>query len=172
MDVRVICATHQDLPSSVQEDSFREDLYYRISEITIRIPPLRERDGDALLLARAFLDKYGMEYRKNLRGFTPDAIAAIESYAWPGNVRELENKVKRGVIMAEGNRITAEELELSQPSEGSALALDLREVREAAERIAVQRAMSLFDGNISQAAETLGVSRPTLYDLLKKYGLK
>jgi len=172
VDVRVVCATHQDLPVLVKEGKFREDLYYRISEITIRIPPLRERDGDALLLARTFLDKYGEEHHRNLRGFTPDAVAAIESYNWSGNVRELENKVKRAVIMAEGNRITAEELELADSLAGTTLNLNLREVREAAERTAVQRAMSLFNGNVSQAAEQLGVSRPTLYDLMNKYGLK
>ena len=172
VDVRVICATHQDLPSATQEGRFREDLYYRISEITIRIPPLREREGDALLLARTFLDKYGAEYRRNLRGFTPDAVAAIEAYGWPGNVRELENKLKRAVILAEGNRITAEELELADSSGETELTLNLRDVREGAERVAVQRAMSLYNGNMSKAAETLGVSRPTLYDLVKKFGLK
>jgi two-component system NtrC family response regulator len=172
VDVRVVCATHQDLSALVKEGRFREDLYYRISEITIRIPPLREREGDALLLARTFLDQYSEEHRRNLRGFTPDAVSAIEAYSWPGNVREMENKVKRAVIMAEGNRITAEELELADPGSGSALQLNLREVREAAERAAVQRAMSLFNGNVSQAAEALGVSRPTFYDLMNKYGLK
>jgi len=169
VDVRVVCATHQDLPTLVQEGKFREDLYYRVSEITIRIPPLRERDGDTLLLARSFLDKYGEEHRRNLRGFTPDAVAAIEAHAWPGNVRELENKLKRAVIMAEGNRITAEELELAS---AAGVELNLREVREGAERAAVQRALSLFNGNVSQAAEVLGVSRPTLYDLMNKFGLK
>ena len=172
VEVRVVCATHQDLPELVKEGRFREDLYYRISEITIRIPPLRERDGDALLLARTFLDEYCEEHRRNLRGFAPDAVSAIESYNWPGNVRELENKVKRAVIMADGVRITAEELELADSASGVALDLNLREVREAAERAAVQRAMSLFNGNISQAAEALGVSRPTFYDLMNKYGLK
>ena len=172
VDVRVVCATHQDLPALVQTGEFREDLYYRISEITIRIPPLREREGDALLLARTFLDRYGEQHRRNLKGFAQDAVAAIEAHAWPGNVRELENKMKRAVIMAEGNRITAEELELSVAEGETVLDLNLREVREAAERTAVQRAMSLYNGNISQAAEALGVSRPTMYDLMNKYGLK
>ena len=172
VDVRVVCATHQDLPALVQTGEFREDLYYRISEITIRIPPLREREGDALLLARTFLDRYGEQHRRNLKGFAQDAVAAIEAHAWPGNVRELENKMKRAVIMAEGNRITAEELELSVVEGETVLDLNLREVREAAERTAVQRAMSLYNGNISQAAEALGVSRPTMYDLMNKYGLK
>lgn len=172
VDVRVVCATHQDLLALVKEGKFREDLYYRVSEVTIRIPPLRERVGDALLLARVFLDKFGAERRRNLRGFTPDAVAAIESYGWPGNVRELENKLKRAVIMSEGNRITAEELELAASPGGAAVNLNLREVREVAERAAVQRAMSLFSGNISQAAEALGISRPTMYDLMNKFGLK
>jgi two-component system NtrC family response regulator len=172
VDVRVVCATHQDLPALVKEGKFREDLYYRISEITIRIPPLRERDGDALLLARTFLDKYNEEHRRNLRGFTPDAVAAIESYSWPGNVRELENKLKRAVIMAEGNRITAEEVELVAPDGAAEQPLLLREVREAAERTALQRCLSLYHGNVSQAAEALGVSRPTMYDLMSKYGVK
>jgi len=172
VDVRVICATHQDLPAQVQRGDFREDLYYRISEITIRIPPLREREGDALLLARTFLDRYGEQHKRNLKGFTRDAVAAIESHPWPGNVRELENKMKRAVIMAESNRITAEELELAVPEGAAERTLLLREVRETAERGAVQRALSLYHGNISQAAEALGVSRPTMYDLMNKYGLK
>ncbi len=173
VDVRVICATHQDLPALVQEARFREDLYYRISEITIRLPPLRERDGDALLLARAFLEKIAKQHNRSLRGFTRDAVAAIEAHAWPGNVRELENKVKRAVIMAEESRVSAEELELTPPDDDvSSLSLNLREVRDEAERAAVQRALSLFNGNISQAAEVLGVSRPTIYDLMSKHGLK
>ncbi len=172
VDVRVVCATHQDLPALVQAGEFREDLYYRISEITVRIPPLREREGDALLLARTFLDRYSEQHRRNLKGFAQDAVAAIEAHAWPGNVRELENKMKRAVIMAESTRITAEELELSVAEGEPELNLNLREVREAAERAAVQRALSVFHGNISQAAEALGVSRPTIYDLMNKYGLK
>lgn len=172
VDVRVVCATHQDLTALVKSGEFREDLYYRISEITIRIPPLREREGDALLLARTFLDRYSEQHRRNLKGFAHDAVAAIEAHPWPGNVRELENKMKRAVIMAEGNRLTAEELELSVAAGAGELNLNLREVREKAERAAVQRALSLYHGNISQAAEALGVSRPTMYDLMNKYGLK
>jgi two-component system NtrC family response regulator len=172
VDVRVVCATHQDLSAMVTEGRFREDLYYRVSEITIRIPPLREREGDALMLARAFLTRYSEEHRKNLRGFTSDAVAAIEAYEWPGNVRELENKLKRAVIMSEGNRITAEELELAVPADAANQPLLLREVREAAERNALQRSLSLYQGNVSQAAEALGVSRPTMYDLMNKYGVK
>lgn len=172
VDVRVVCATHRDLPAQVQAGTFREDLYYRISEITIRIPPLREREGDALLLARTFLDRYSEQHKRNLKGFTREAVAAIEAHPWPGNVRELENKLKRAVIMAESNRISADELELSVPDGAADQPLQLREVRDAAERAAVQRALSLYNGNISQAAEALGVSRPTIYDLMNKFGLK
>ncbi|MBI3772219.1 MAG: PEP-CTERM-box response regulator transcription factor [Gammaproteobacteria bacterium] len=170
VDVRVVCATNQNLTELVQAGRFREDLYYRISEITINIPPLREREGDAVLLARVFLDRFAQEHHRNLRGFTDDAIAAIEAHPWPGNVRELENKLKRAVIMAEGNRVTAEELELATGAIGASL--NLREVRESAERAAIMRAMAMFPDNVAQTAESLGVSRPTLYDLLAKYGLK
>lgn len=170
VDVRVVSATNQNLTELVQAGRFREDLYYRISEITINIPPLRERVGDAVLLARAFIDRFAQEHRRNIRGFTDDAIAAIEAHSWPGNVRELENKLKRAVIMAEGNRVTAEELELAPGATGASL--NLREIRENAERAAIMRAMAMFPDNVAQMAESLGVSRPTLYDLLAKYGLK
>ena len=172
VDVRVVCATNQNLTEQVKQGLFREDLYYRISEITINIPPLREREGDALLLAKVFLDKFSREHGRNLRGFTDDGASAIENYGWPGNVREMENKVKRAVIMAEGNCVSAEELELDAVSERGAMPLNLREVREAAESAAIRRVLNMYDGNISQAAEILGVSRPTLYDLMNKYGLK
>jgi two-component system NtrC family response regulator len=170
VDVRVVCATNQNLTELVQAGRFREDLYYRISEITINIPPLRERVGDAVLLARVFLDRFAQEHHRNIRGFTDDAIAAIEAHLWPGNVREMENKLKRAVIMAEGNRVTAEELELAAGAIGASL--NLREIRESAERAAILRAMAMFPDNVAQTAEALGVSRPTLYDLLTKYGLK
>ncbi len=172
VDVRVVCATNQNLTDQVRQGLFREDLYYRISEITINIPPLREREGDALLLARVFLDKFSREHGRNLRGFTDDGICAIANYNWPGNVREMENRVKRAVIMAEGSCVSAEELELDAVSGQQAMPLNLREVREAAESAAIRRALGLNDGNISQAAEVLGVSRPTLYDLMNKYGFK
>lgn len=170
VDVRVIGATHQDLGHLIEEGRFREDLYYRLSEISLRIPPLRERTGDAVLLARHFLDLFGREHGRSLRGFTEDALAAIESYPWPGNARELENRVKRAVIMAENNRITAEDLELLVPEES--MPLNLRQVREEAERRAIERALALYNGNVSRAADILGVSRPTLYDLVKKYDLR
>jgi two-component system NtrC family response regulator len=170
VDVRVIGATHQDLPRLIEDGRFREDLYYRISEISLRIPPLRERTGDAVLLARHFLDPFAREHGRPIRGFSEDALAAIETYHWPGNARELENRVKRAVIMAEGNRLSADDLELALPDE--AIPLNLRQVREEAERRAIERALALFNGNVSQAADILGVSRPTLYDLVKKYDLR
>ena len=170
VDVRVIGATHQDLGQLIEEGRFREDLYYRLSEISLRIPPLRERTGDSVLLARHFLDLFGREHGRSLRGFTEDALAAIEAYPWPGNARELENRVKRTVIMAENNRIAAEDLELVVPDES--MPLNLRQVREEAERRAIERALALYNGNVSQAADILGVSRPTLYDLVKKYDLR
>jgi len=172
VDVRVICATNQNILSQVEKGDFREDLYYRVSEITINIPPLREREGDALLLAKVFLERFATEYSRNLRGFTDDAALAVQNYPWPGNVREMENRVKRAVIMAEGSCVNAEELELDDVEAQAAMPLNLREVREQAERAAIVRAINMFDSNVSQAAEVLGVSRPTLYDLMSKHNLK
>jgi two-component system NtrC family response regulator len=172
VDVRVICATHQDLKHKIQMGEFREDLFYRISEVTIIIPPLRERNGDSTLLAWAFLDKYGRQRGRPLRGFTEEAVNTIESYGWPGNVRELENCVKRAVIMAEGNMIGSEDLGLPGTTTGKSMPVSLREVREEAEGQAVRRALLLCDQKVAQAADMLGVSRPTLYDLMEKYGLK
>ncbi|MCF6363930.1 MAG: PEP-CTERM-box response regulator transcription factor [Gammaproteobacteria bacterium] len=174
VDVRVICATHQNLQALIGEGQFREDLYYRISEITLQIPPLREREGDNLMLARVFLERFCRDHGQSLKGFSPEALQAIEGYHWPGNVRELENKVKRAVIMADGDYVMAEDIELDVAvgDAGAPLQLDLREVREEAERKALQRALTLANDNVTQAAELLNVSRPTLYDLLSKYGLK
>ncbi len=172
VDVRVICATHKDLPQLAREGNFREDLYYRISEIAIRIPALREREGDTLLLARVFLEKYSQQMGKQQHRFSKDALAAIEAYPWPGNVRELENRVKRSVIMAEHKQISASDLELGGAGTDDTRTFNLREIREQAERQAIVRAMSHVGGKISQASELLGVSRPTMYDLIKKYSLK
>ena len=173
VDVRVICATHRELPALIAGGGFREDLYYRISEITLAVPPLREREGDVLVLARALLSRYRVELKRGeVQGFDTEALAALEQHPWPGNVRELENKIKRAVIMAEGNLITVEDLDLVTKDASVPEALNLREVRDVAERKAVQRALLQTGHNISQAADLLGISRPTLYDLMNKFGLK
>ena len=171
VDVRVVCATHQDLAEKIRLGTFREDLYYRISEIAVQIPPLRERGGDILLLARMFLEHFNREQGRNLRGFSKDALTAMEAYGWPGNVRELKNRVKRAVIMAEGKQIVARDLELDEISVDER-SFDLRQVREQAERQAVQRALNHAGGKVAAAADMLGVSRPTLYDLINKLNLK
>ena len=171
VDVRVVCATHRDLAGMIREGSFREDLFYRLSEISVKIPPLRERPGDAVLLAQAFLGRYARELGRSLRGFTADALGALEAHAWPGNVREMENLVKRATIMAEGNQITAADLGLD-PGHAEPQPINLRQARENAERLAVSRALAQSEGSIAQAAELLGITRPTLYDLMAKIGLK
>ena len=171
VDVRVVCATHRDLAGMIREGSFREDLYYRLSEITIKIPPLRERSGDAVLLAQAFLERYAREMGRNLRGFTADALTALEAHAWPGNVREMENLIKRATIMADGSQITAADIGL-EAGTSEPQPFNLRQAREQAERLAITRALAYSEGNIAQAAELLGVTRPTLYDLMAKIGLK
>ncbi len=168
VDVRVICATNKNLEEMVKNGSFREDLFYRICEMTVVIPPLRNRLGDKVLLARHFKLKFAKEHGQNVTGFTPDAIAAIENYSWPGNIREMENKIKRAVIMADGKHITREDLGLAEAGE---LSLNLRHVRQEAERGAILRALSMTDNNISAAAKLLGVTRPTFYDLIKKYDM-
>ena len=172
VDVRVICATHRDLEQMIKEERFREDLYYRISEITIQIPPLRERSGDALLLAKSFLEKFCSLQGRSAKVFSSDAQAAIVQHLWPGNVRELENKVKRAVIMSDSDQVTAEDMELDSivSSDNIVNVLNLRYAREQAEITAVQQALSLTKNNVSKAAELLGVSRPTLYDLMNKFG--
>jgi len=171
VDVRVVCATHQDLERLIAEGRFREDLFYRISEVTVHIPPLRERPGDAALLAQAFVERFAEQFKKPVKGLTPEAVAAIEAHPWPGNVRELENCIKRAVIMSEANRIDAADLGLPGTAQAQE-PLNLRQVREEAERQAVLRALARVNGNIARAAELLGVSRPTLYDLLHRYGLE
>ncbi len=171
VDVRVVCATHRDLAGMIREGSFREDLYYRLSEITVKIPPLRERPGDPVLLAQAFLERYARELGRSIRGFTSDAFAALEAHAWPGNVREMENLIKRAAIMAEGTQITAADLGLDA-AHVDPQPFNLRQARENAERLAVSRALAHSDGSIAQAAELLGITRPTLYDLMAKIGMK
>ena len=170
IDVRIICATHQNLEEKMKSGDFREDLFYRISEVSINIPPLRERPGDATLLVKHFTDVFRKGKEKPFR-LSEDAIAAIEQYDWPGNVRELENRVKRATIMAENKCITAEDLELNV-SDDVEVSLNLKVTRERAEHDVISRALSRAGGNVSRAAELLGVSRPTLYDLIDKHGLK
>ena len=168
VDVRVVCATNQDLDTAIKEGRFREDLYYRISEITINIPPLREREGGRLILARTLLEKYSGQHGRVFKGFTRDAQVAIQGHDWPGNVRELENKIKGAVIMAEGKQVTAADLGLASV-DADGPNLNLREVRRESETRAIERALVYASGNISQAAKLLGITRPTLYDLIDKY---
>jgi two-component system NtrC family response regulator len=170
IDVRVVCATHRNLRERIAEGTFREDLFYRLSEMVLTIPPLTERAGDAALLARAFVARFAAENGRDPLPFREDALRAIEAHSWPGNVRELENAARRAVIMADGNAITAEDLGL-KPAEGATV-LNLRLAREAAERDAVLRALAHCGDNLTQAAELLGISRPTLYDLLERLGLR
>jgi two-component system, NtrC family, response regulator len=171
VDVRIVCATHQNLESMIADGRFREDLFYRLAEITVYIPGLAERDGDATLLAHAFLNRFNREMNRSVKGFTADAMAAITSYNWPGNVRELENRMKRAVIMTEGPRITISDLDLDRKV-GEPENLNLKIVREDADRRAIRQAIARADGNISVAAKLLGISRPTFYDLLKLYDIR
>ena len=172
VDVRVICATHKDLHELIRSGGFREDLYYRISELTITIPSLRDREGDALLLARVFLERISKQQGKKGYRFSKDAMTAIENYGWPGNVRELENRVKRAVIMAEHQQIGARDLELGGGSAEELATFNLREIRDRADRQAITRALNHVRGKVSLAADLLGISRPTMYDLLRKFDIK
>jgi two-component system, NtrC family, response regulator len=169
VDVRIVCATHQDLEAMIADGRFREDLWYRLAEIVVRIPGLAARPGDAALLGQLFMARYARENGRQFQGFTADAIAAMSDWHWPGNVRELENRVKRAVIMAEGSRISAADLDLV--NNGDEAACTLKAAREAADRGALRRALTRCDGNMSNAAKLLGISRPTLYDLVRQYGL-
>lgn len=171
VDIRVICATHRDLKQLIASGDFREDLYYRINEATINVPPLKERLGDAIVLAKAFVEKFATQLKLNVKGFTPQAIQGIETYDWPGNVRELENRVKRAVIMADDALVTTEDLELDDDPDAEPEPFNLREVREQAELKAIHRAISHTQGNVSKTAELLGITRPTLYNLFKKFNL-
>lgn len=169
VDVRVVCATNKNLQEMVKEGTFREDLFYRICEMEIHIPPLRDRQGDKLLLARHFLKMYAEQNSSNVNGFTPEAIEAIELYEWPGNIREMENRVKRSIVMADDKLVSSEDLGIST---GETLNINLRQVRQNAERAAILRALTVSDNNISATAKLLGVTRPTLYDLMKKYNIQ
>lgn len=168
VDVRVVCATHRDVDAMVSAGSFREDLYYRLAEIVVRIPSLVERPGDAVLLARHFVQHHAKAMRRPVSGLTAEAVAAIAAWTWPGNVRELENRVKRAVIMADSTRISAVDLDLAEPASEP---INLRAAREATDRQVIRHALARAEGNISNTAKLLGVSRPTLYDLLKTYDL-
>lgn len=172
VDVRLVCATHQNLSDLIAAGDFREDLFYRIGEINIDIPPLRERDGDAVLLARAFLDNAAKRHGRPLRGFTDGALAAIRNHPWPGNVRELENVINRAAIVADGTLLDSDDLGLTGGSEGADQSFNLRQAREDAERRVLAQAMAQAGNNVSRAADLLGVSRPTLYDLMKRLEIK
>jgi len=171
VDVRVVCATHRNLKDLIAAGQFREDLYYRLSEIVITIPPLRNRIGDAVLLAHHFKDGFSTKEGRSGLHFSPQALAMIEAHTWPGNVREMENCIKRAVIMADGPQITAEDLGLGS-SDAVEEPINLRQIRDEAEYGAVVKALARSDGNIAKAAELLGVSRPTLYDLLERHGIR
>ncbi len=172
VNTRIVCATHQDLEKMIGEGTFREDLFYRLAEIVIRIPGLAERHGDPVLLAKAFLKRFAAEMNPAVTGFAPDALAAIDGHEWPGNVRELENRVKRAVIMADGKLVSAEDLDFATREEENPEVLNLKAAREAADRRVIRHALARSEGNISSTAKLLGISRPTLYDLLKQYDLQ
>ncbi|MGL1957601.1 MAG: PEP-CTERM-box response regulator transcription factor [Colwellia sp.] len=172
VNVRVVCATNQNLEEMVANKEFREDLFYRVSEITLNIPPLRDRDEDVLILAQYFLQLYSAEYKSNAKSFSDDAISAIKAHKWPGNIRELQNKVKSSVIMSTGVQVTAIDLGFFDHKNANyEISLNLRTVREQAESLAIQKSYALSEGNMSKTAELLGVTRPTLYSLIEKYGL-
>jgi two-component system NtrC family response regulator len=168
VDVRIVCATNKDLPALIKSGEFRDDLYYRISEVTVRIPPLRERGGDAVVIAQNLLERRAREHQRPVRGFTPEAIKAIEAYPWPGNIRELENRVNGAVIMSEGKYVTVGDLGLPDSGDGDLNWLNLRVARQRAEREAIRQALAVARWNLSRTAELLGITRPTLYDLLEK----
>ena len=170
VDVRVVCATHRNLREGIVQGTFREDLFYRLGEIIVPIPPLRERTGDAILIANSFVNRFSLENRRDRLILREDALDSIQNHRWPGNVRELENCVKRAVIMADGVSITADDLGLSAAA--SEPIFNLRQVREDAEKNAVLKVMAYCDSNIAKASELLGISRPTLYDLLNRFGLR
>ena len=170
VDTRVIAATNRDLKEAMKDGSFREDLYFRLGVIMISLPALREREGDIILIAKAFLERYADENRKKIKGFTSHAIDAIEQYTWPGNIRELENRIKRAVIMAEGKNLTPEDLQMDAPRIMYG-GMGLKEAREALEKELTLKALAHNNGNLTKTAIELGISRPTLYDLMEKFGI-
>jgi two-component system NtrC family response regulator len=170
VDVRIVCATNQDLDRMMAEGSFREDLFYRLNEVAIQIPALRERPADAVVLASFFLRRFAAEYGRTARGLAGSALTAIREHPWPGNVRELENRVKRAVVMTDGPLVSAADLDLSWPEE-DVKSLDIRAARARAEREVIQLALTQTGSNLSKAAKLLGISRPTLYDLMQQHQL-
>lgn len=172
VDTRIVCATHQNLETMITQGRFREDLFYRLAEIVIKIPGLAERPGDPVLLAKVFLARFAREMNPLVKGFTADALAAIDGWKWPGNVRELENRVKRAVIMSDVKLVSAADLDLEDADNGDRKALNLKAAREATDRKIIRHALARSEGNITNTAKLLGISRPTLYDLLKHYGLQ
>lgn len=172
VDTRIVCATHQDLEAMIAQGTFREDLFYRLAEIVVKIPSLSERPGDAVLLAKAFLKRFADEMNPQVKGFAADALSAIDAWQWPGNVRELENRVKRATIMADGKLVSAEDLDLDGDGQEETQLLNLKSAREQADRKVIRHALARSEGNISGTARLLGISRPTLYDLLKQYDLQ
>ena len=171
VDTRIVCATHQDLEAMIADGRFREDLFYRLAEVVVKIPALAERPGDATLLAKVFMKRFAEEMNPQIVGFSPDALAAIDGWKWPGNVRELENRVKRAVIMADGKLVGAGDLDLGEDEEEEGNVLNLKRAREQSDRKVIRHALARSEGNISSTAKMLGISRPTLYDLLKQYDL-
>jgi two-component system NtrC family response regulator len=172
VDTRIVCATHQNLEDMIHAGTFREDLFYRLAEVVVKIPGLSERHGDATLLAKHFLARFAREMNPAVKGFSPAALAAVNAWPWPGNVRELENRIKRAVIMAEGKLVTLEDLDLPNREGAEPMPVNLKSAREAADRKAIRRALAETENNISGAAKLLGISRPTLYDLMKQYRLQ
>ncbi|WP_150047810.1 MULTISPECIES: PEP-CTERM-box response regulator transcription factor [Methylomonas] len=171
VDVRIICATHRNLQELIDQQAFRSDLYYRVSEITVEIPPLRQREGDILAIGNALLQRYCKQYNCKEKRFSHEAAKALESYGWPGNIREMENKLKRAVIMSDSNVVSLEDLEIQAQTDNS-MPLNLKTVRETAEAIAIKRALHYSDNNIAEASRLLGITRPTLYSLLGKHGIQ
>ena len=167
VDTRVLAATNRNLEEAIKNGSFREDLYYRLNVLRINLPPLRDRQTDILLLAKTFLDRYCQEHRKKIKGFSDQAINAIEGYAWPGNVRELENRVKRAVIMSDGKKISLEDMEM-ESLDIETKRMTLKDAREDVEKKLIIKAIARNDNNLSKAATDLGISRPTLYDMMDK----
>jgi two-component system NtrC family response regulator len=170
VDTRIVAATNRDLEDAMRKATFRDDLFYRISVINISLPPLRERSADIVLLAKSFLDRYANESRKKIKGFSSQVIEALERYPWPGNVRELENRIKRSVIMSEGKKITLEDLEM-QSVAGVKEHILLKDARETLEKDLIMKAIVRNENNLTKAASDLGISRPTLYDLMQKLGI-